>query len=166
MSLIPGIEPYVLHLVRDPRAVAYSWQREKYDPTYGQMPTFGAISSSTSWVARNLLAQLVVKRRADRATVIRYEDFVADPKGTLEAIMRLVGESPDVLPLQDDRTLILGPNHNVLGNPNRFSTGPVKVRSDDEWKSRLSRRDAAIVTALTWPLLGRYDYSLRFSRAG
>jgi hypothetical protein len=48
-----------------------------------------------------------------------------------------------------------------MGNPSRFVTGPVEIRSDDEWESNLKRRDSAVVTALTLPLLRFYGYPLR-----
>jgi hypothetical protein len=51
-------------------------------------------------------------------------------------------------------------SHGILGNPVRFDKTPRAIRIDDEWRRRLSRRDSTLTTALTWPLLVRYGYSL------
>jgi len=161
LGLVPGIQAYAVHLIRDPRAVAFSWQRKKYYPAYDEpMPTFGPASSSASWVARNMVAGIARRRLRDRALKLRYEDFVEQPRATFEGIVNLVGESPTVLPFQDERTLLLDVSHTVMGNPSRFRTGPVEVRSDDEWKGGLSWGDKAAVTMLTLPLLKAYRYPL------
>jgi hypothetical protein len=54
--------------------------------------------------------------------------------------------------------------HSVSGNPNRFGTGEVELRADEEWRRAMRGRDRGMVTALTWPLLLRYRYPLRSSR--
>ncbi|MGH3921424.1 MAG: hypothetical protein ACRDTT_00840, partial [Pseudonocardiaceae bacterium] len=48
----------------------------------------------------------------------------------------------------------------VEGNSNRFRIGLVNVVPDDEWRSRMPRRDQACVTAATMPLLLRYGYPI------
>jgi hypothetical protein len=165
LNLVPGIQPYIVHLIRDPRAVAFSWQRRKSSHAFGKpMPTFGATSSSASWMARNLVAEVARRRLKDHALKIRYEDFVEEPRATLESIVKLLGEEPQTLPLRGDRTLLLSTSHTVLGNPSRFVTGPVQVRNDDEWMARLGTLDRAIVTTLTLPLLWFYRYPLMSKR--
>lgn len=160
LGLVPGIRAYVVHLVRDPRGVAFSWRRHKEDPDYGEMPQFGPVSSAGSWMARNWLADVVRARQGDRAMLVRYEDLMTRPRSTLTAILDHIDESHRALPLQGERTLLLGPNHNVLGNPNRFSTGSVELVADEEWRSKANWFDSGVVAALTWPLLRRYGYSL------
>jgi len=167
LGLVPGIQPFAVHLMRDPRAVAFSWQRKKFYPAYDEpMPNFGPASSSASWIARNLVAEVTRRRLRDRARLIRYEDFVAEPRAVFKSIVQLVGESPETLPFQDERTLLLDVSHTVMGNPSRFRTGPVEIRSDDEWQSELSRGGKAAVTLLTLPLLKAYRYPLRLPRTG
>lgn len=53
---------------------------------------------------------------------------------------------------------MLHPNHIVAGNPSRFTTGSVTLRVDDEWRSRLPRRDQLLVQLATGPLMMRYGY--------
>jgi hypothetical protein len=49
----------------------------------------------------------------------------------------------------------------VAGNPNRFKTGQVTIRLDDEWTRRMPRTRRLVVRALLWPFLLRYGYPLR-----
>jgi hypothetical protein len=55
----------------------------------------------------------------------------------------------------------LGTNHTLAGNPNRFRTGSVRIAEDDEWQSRLARRDRMVMTSATLPMLLRYGYPVR-----
>lgn len=162
LGLVPGVRPYALHLVRDPRAVAFSWRRRKYDPgEQEEFPTFGAVSSALSWRGRNRVADAVRARLGRRGRLLRYEDFTADPRGELGAILRWLGVPADRLPFLDDgRTLRLGPNHTVVGNPSRYERGEIVVRADETWRSEITWHDRLVVTALTWPLLRTYGYPL------
>ena len=163
---MPSIDPYWVHLVRDPRAVAFSWQRRKPDPDgQEEMPRWSVAETAVNWdavnVAADALGQVAGKRRLFR---VRYEDFVRAPRATVEAITAMLGRQSDALPFTDDRTVELAGNHTVSGNPNRFRTGPVTLRSDDEWVRAQSDKDRRITTGLTAPLLMRYGYPLRPSR--
>jgi hypothetical protein len=160
LGLIPGIRPYVVHLVRDPKAVAFSWQRSKrWSPSGEPMPKQRPLFSSLSWIARNLLAERVRSRLGASGVTLRYEDFVSNPDTVLRKLADFVGLKEARLPLRGERTLLLGPNHTLMGNPSRFTTGPVEIRPDDEWRDGLSRRDHVLITAATRPLLGRYGYA-------
>jgi hypothetical protein len=57
-----------------------------------------------------------------------------------------------------------GLGHSISGNPMRFERGPRVVRLDNEWEAGLPARAQRVVTALTLPLLHRYDYGTRVSR--
>jgi hypothetical protein len=167
LHLLPGVDPYFVQLVRDPRAVAYSWQRHKREPDWGreralEMPRYGPLYSTLGWVELNLAAE-AVRRRHDpaRSLLVRYEDFVAEPRATLARIAEMVGERPQSLPVSDDNVALLNRNHAVSGNPTRFKTGEVPLRYDSEWTSRLNRRARLVTTALARPLLRRYGYVIK-----
>ena len=158
---IPGVELYVVHLVRDPRAAAYSWLRKKLQPDrgeFGYMDQHTPFKSSLMWTAWNAAAGLLWRRSRGRYLLLRYEDFVAAPRESLSRILNMVGEEDAGLPLVDGEGFELGVNHTVAGNPNRFKTGTVKLRADDEWKERMRFRDRALVTLLTLPGLVRLGY--------
>jgi hypothetical protein len=158
------VDHYVLHVVRDPRAVAFSWQRRKALPVANGMTTMATMSpvaSARNWVKAcsgiELLRRYVPR---DRWMFTRYEDFVARPEATVDgvlAFLRVPGRGPFVSP----DTVQLGVNHTLAGNPNRFRTGPVRIAEDDEWKSRMTRRDRLVITAAALPMLVRYGYPIR-----
>jgi hypothetical protein len=96
--------------------------------------------------------------------LLRYEDFVENPRSSVEDIMRFLGEKMKELPFEDERSLSLEVPHTFSGNPDRFVNGPVTVKSDEGWKLDMSVAQQAMVTALTWPGLIRYRYPLRPQR--
>ena len=166
LSHLDEIDLYVLHLVRDPRGVAYSWARGRpagagahgprdYDP--------GSIRTSSRWISTNLLGDAVRRRLPpERSMLVRYEDFVSRPRTTVASIVRFVGHEGAALPFLSEQTADLEPNHCVSGNRSRFARGEVALRLDDEWKTRRSASQAS-VTALTAPWLHRYGYTVSTS---
>jgi len=95
--------------------------------------------------------------------LLRYEDFVAHPAETLGRVADLAGaeRGPGDLAFVRGEQMDLRPNHTVDGNPMRFSVGPVTLRPDEEWRTRMEPVDRRVVTALTLPLLRRYRYGAR-----
>ncbi|WP_166395376.1 sulfotransferase [Rubrobacter marinus] len=159
LNMVPGVDLYVVHLVRDPRAVAYSWQRrKKVDPKMdGLMVRYGPFRSSVIWSAWNVVTEAFWSRRSSRYLRIRYEDLVADPLKTLRRIPGLVGEDAK-LPDVEGRTVELKVTHTTSGNLSRFKTGTVELRPDEEWRASMKVSDKKLVGALTWPLRRRYGY--------
>ena len=157
LDAIPNIELYVLHLVRDPRAVAYSWLRKKhYDANGEYMLQFGPFFSTLVWSAWNAVIDLVWRRKG-RYMLVRYEDFIQSPQSTFNEIMKFCDETDVVPPFVSDHVVSLGPNHNVAGNPSRFKTGDIELKADNEWKTKMNWRHRAIVSVF-WPFLLRYGY--------
>ncbi len=164
LSQMPGIELHVVHLVRDPRAVAFSWKRSRRRPEIHweaqDMPRERIYTSAIRWSGQNALAELL-GRSAQTYSRVRYEDFVASPAATLVDIFapyEWIGDTPTAI---EDMAVALKPAHTVSGNPMRFKHGEVKLRIDSEWLSAMSTYDRRSVTAVTWPFLVRYGYPLR-----
>lgn len=156
-TLEPPVDPYVLHLVRDSRAVAWSWRRKKFNPGSGRdMDQYGLVRTSAEWVAINALTA-AHRRAGARYTRLRYEDFVADPAGAVGSVLDFVGEGDRRVPVDEHGRVELAPGHQVAGNPNRFTDGEVAIRADDEWRAQMPRRDRLAVTALTLPGLAGLD---------
>jgi hypothetical protein len=159
LGMISSIDLYIVHLVRDPRAVAYSWLRKKLDSDTGEyMPRYTAVQSALVWSAWNLAVEAFWKRQPERYMMLRYEDFVGRPQESVERIRELVREEGLSLPFVAEREVRLGVNHTVGGNPNRFNTGTVELRPDEEWKAKMGRMDRRTVAMLTRPLRARYGY--------
>ncbi|MBA2441907.1 MAG: sulfotransferase [Rubrobacter sp.] len=161
LGMAPGIDLRVLHLVRDPRAAAYSWLKRKRQPDSEEieyMHRMSAPKSAALWDAWNAAAEVLWRREPGRYLRLRYEDFVRSPRESFQRILRLLGEEGAEVPMEGERGVKLGVSHTVSGNPNRFDTGTVELRPDREWTERMEPRDRLAVTALTFPLLRRYGY--------
>ena len=160
----PRLDVYFLHLVRDPRAVAHSWQRTR--PQLGletgeEMERRGPAVASTYFDVSNLASEAIWSRRADRYLRLRYEDFVERPGEALEQIEDFVHEPLPARHRLRGRRIDLLPTHSAWGNPNRFGHGTVELRPDTEWAARMPARERAAVTAMTLPFLSHYGYSWR-----
>lgn len=153
LGRMPGVRPAIVHMVRDPRGVAASWAKPK-----GYMPARGPADSTLHWIGFNLAAEAVNARYRDRSLTLRYEDFMAEPQASVERVLRLGGGGAN--PVAGD-TVTLGSNHTVTGNPDRFATGTVRLRRDDRWRTRLPRRDAALVAAIGGAMMLSYGYMNR-----
>jgi hypothetical protein len=150
-----------VHLVRDARAVAYSWKRLKPTPDRldrSHLRQLKPVNAAIRWVTSNLGAELLCRRAPDRYLRLRYEDFVTYPRESVDRIFRMVTRRPPDLPWIGERVLELRATHSVAGNPDRLGTGPVELRLDARWASVMRPEDRRLVTALTWPLLLRYGY--------
>jgi hypothetical protein len=158
LLLMPGVDPFFVHLVRDPRGVAHSWARR---PGAGR----GPVATARDWMAFNVLDE-AIRRRAGtgRSIRVRYEDLVADPARWLRTMAGLAGHAPSALPVRSDGMAVLGVNHGVMGNPSRFAIGDVPLREDEAWKRDQATGDRVTVTALTLPLLLRYGYPVGTQR--
>jgi Sulfotransferase domain len=163
---LEGVEHYVLHVVRDPGAVAFSWGRGDKTVRLAEgtraMGTRGLLSSLSRWT-ENTLGSAVLRPYvpSERWMFLRYEDFARDPRGAVEKILTFLGEAPAGGPFVTDDTVELHVNHTVAGNPNRFKVGRVTIRLDDEWTRRMPPANRLAVRALMWPFLLRYRYPVR-----
>jgi hypothetical protein len=149
------LDLHVLHLVRDSRAVAWSWQRRKFNPGNGaDMNRYSLPRTSAEWVAINALTRLHRPTGA-RYRTLRYADFAADPAAAVDRVLTFLGEPDRPNPVRD-RTVHLGTDHTAAGNPNRFRQGDVEIAPDEEWRQAMPPASRLLVTALTAPSLRRY----------
>lgn len=157
---LPGVEVHLIHVVRDPRATAFSWRRAKATRDVADsatMPRLSIVRSSLIWVLWNLM--VVRWWPSDRRLTVRYEDFVDEPARELARIAEALGTSvPDGL--VTDAALHLAPTHSVAGNPDRLDAGMVRLRRDDEWRSAMPTLQRWTCTALCLPGLRRFGYRL------
>jgi hypothetical protein len=163
LGSVPSVDLYVVHLVRDSRAVAYSWwRRSKFQLDSTGNPVYlkqrNPVESSLVSDIWNVAIETLWQHIPGRYLRLRYEDFIDKPQDAIGRILSLVDEKPTFLPFIDERKIELRTNHTVSGNPNRFQTGTVELSPDDEWKKRMTRSERVIVSLLTWPLLLRYGY--------
>ncbi|WP_114424443.1 sulfotransferase [Nocardioides houyundeii] len=160
LSHLEDLDLRVLHIVRDARGVAHSWAKVVARPEADgePMPRFSPARSTALWMSGNLTVQGLAWRGVP-VTRLRYEDLVASPAEAVAGAWDALGlPGRPELPMVDDHSIELHPSHSVAGNPMRFRTGITELRADDAWRTRMSRSDRAVVTAIAWPLLKRFGY--------
>lgn len=148
----PLLDVRPVHLVRDPRAVAYSWQREVASqavPGYdGEMERFHAGKAAAMWLHSTVSVGTAFRKQGVDVLDVRYEDFVTRPAAVLEKVATFAGIAPET-GFVSDGTLDLRTSHAVAGNPNRMRSGPISLRADTAWRSELTTRDRLVVSTLT-----------------
>lgn len=155
-----GMQLLVLHLLRDPRATAYSWQRHKQNPGSGtEMDRWPAWQTAVEWNVIN--AGVAALRHLGVPYLrLRYEDFMAEPAESLDRIFAFIGMNAAGA-VDDARTVHLSSSHTAAGNPDRFRSGDTVLRMDAEWQRAMSARDRLTVTGLCAVSLARSGYPLR-----
>jgi hypothetical protein len=167
LSSCANIQLYVIHLVRDARAVTYSYQRKKIRKELPNSSEYMSIHNPykvfSMWTFRNLLIEQV-KRINPNYIRVTYENLVNNPINTLATIDSFVNDTPTQISRQSISTLfqgsniILRENHTLNGNPMRFDNNKITIKSDDEWKDKLTNKDKNLITNLNFFLLSRYGY--------
>lgn len=168
LSRVHTIDLRIVHLIRDSRATAYSWQRKKVQPDiYWQqayMERIGPTRVVADWDIVHSLFELL-KLTGARVHALRYEDLVQEPQQMLFEVQKYldIATSTDgfIDATADEKIMRFGVNHTAAGNPNRFMQGEVSLHYDAEWQTHMMRRDWLQVTALSWPLLSRYGYKIK-----
>jgi hypothetical protein len=161
----PRLDLRIIHMIRDSRAVAYSWSKvvDRPEASGSQMSTYPAASAALRWNLQNGALQLLACLGTPTLRV-RYEDFIRSPAATLSRIAAFAG-----LPGGPEFGFLghgaggqwqaeLSATHTASGNPMRFTTGQVPIRRDDRWQTAMVAAQRRTVTTLTFPLLMRYGY--------
>lgn len=161
LGLCDFVELYIVHLVRDPRGCAYSWQVRKQHPDQAIEPRAspGSVKSAVHWNFANAATRSVFRNVDKHYLMVRYEDFVARPSEVVVGILDFVREHVSELPFRSQHSVLLKPLHGVSGNPARFHTGTVELKLDEKWKTAMGKKHKLIVSVLTAPTLFVYGYS-------
>jgi hypothetical protein len=155
----------VLHLIRDSRAVAYSWSKQVRRPdgdSESYMTRYSPAVAAGQWNTQNAAFHLLA-RLGCRTMRLKYEDFVASPQ---DALRRVAGfadlPEPASYPFMGTDGVShwaqLNTIHSVSGNPMRFTTGQVPIRPDNRWRTSMPKAQQRTVTTLTFPMLAGYGY--------
>jgi hypothetical protein len=175
---VSGLDVRAVHLVRDSRGVAYSWEKKRVGrPEYAHHPTLSrtfmdrrpAARAALEWDAKNALFHYLGRAGVPRL-LMRYESLLEDPVAELQRIFALADTRTEQLAehegasprSQEYKSL---PHHTLGGNRIRFERGVVPLRPDYEWRTGMALRQRLMVTLLTLPFLVIYGYLGRASRA-
>ena len=160
LSRVPGIELNMVHLVRDARGVAWSMCRplkpeDAAGAEGGARPT---ARTSLAWTLNNLVSEAFCRRvTSEHAVRVRYEDVVDNVGTVLQRIGKVVGlDYADVI-RQIDTGEAFESGHVVAGNRLRMK-GPIRLKMDTEWQSKMPDRQRRITSLICGPLLRRYGY--------
>lgn len=161
LNQIPSVELFVLHLVRDSRAVVYSSQRKKIRPEVTDKEVYllrhSSVKTSVFWAFNNWTAGRL-RSKNPRYLRLQYEQLVERPRQALEQIGDFVGESLNLEMFTGDHTVMVNQNHTVAGNPNRFKQGKIEITLDNEWRLKMPWLKRAAVSTLTGLQLLNYGY--------
>jgi hypothetical protein len=160
VSLASGLEVDVVHLVRDSRGVAFSYQKQI--ERQGAIPGAFRVrlhpgKAGLKWIWVNSAFHLLA--RADIPTMrMGYEALVSSPADRLHELgefLKVPIRSEELAFIQGSN-VDLPPDHLVAGNRMRLRAGQLTLRVDDEWRRKLADSHRRLVSAITWPLLAQY----------
>jgi Sulfotransferase family len=163
LARMPGLDLYVVHMVRDGRGVAWSLMKSyKKDVKAGlqrDITPKSPVRTGIRWSMVNLAAERLRKTvRPGRYLRVRYEDFVDDPVATLGQIGEMIGVDLDQVAkgIRDGEPI--KPHHQLAGNRLRMSSS-ITLEIDDSWKSQMPLPDQRMFNRLFGWLLKRYGYN-------
>ena len=174
LGMIPGMDLYVIHLVRDGRGVATSHRRSfeanlrarstrdheghpKWKTAVRRRVLY--LVSVVRWTVQNLASEWVCRQLGPERTMrLRYEDFVADPKSALGRIGSLIELDLTDVAEAASAGKPMRAGHNIGGNRTKKS-GVITLRPDArEWERALSPTEQRLSWMLMGWLMRRYGY--------
>jgi len=161
LSRVPSIDLRIVHLVRDPRAVAYSRGRHKQQLDTAEaraMTQTGPTRSAVDWAIWNTTVRHLFADRPDRYLLLRYEDLVTHAEESVRRILDMAGEGDAATPHLQGNSVELSANHTVSGNPGRFRTGTIQLELDEAWQRDMPERHRRIVELITKPVRASFGY--------
>jgi hypothetical protein len=164
LSLIPSIDLYIVHLIRDPRGVSYSRQQLKFASPRAKKPWTPQIpysKSALSWVKRNIFIEMKLAR-SGKYLRVHYEDLIENPSAVVKEIADLLNlklENIDFIKENSENKVFLGESHLIGGNLDALKKGPEEIvlKRDERWKHHMKWLDIMLVTFITWPLILKYS---------
>lgn len=167
-----GGDLYLLHLVRDPRAVCWSTVRlvkrrrtkrwrakprgESWSARQLARPLPRYLRTAFGWWIANASCEVFGWLYPDQYMRINYERFACAPQPVLQALFKKISPATDFqlaeIGIDDNRHQLYG--NRMRRHRLRFSD----VRPDTGWQSEMPRVYRRLVSALTWPLRVKYGY--------
>lgn len=165
LSMVEGVELYLVHMVRDCRGVAWSskkqFQKDEKAGISKDDQGKKVARSAIIWNVANVVSAWLRRYLpADRSIRLRYEDFASRPEVELGRIGELVGIDLGPLAAAVTSGKPMGLGHTIAGNRIRMS-GSVRLKPDIEWTEKLTLREQAACWAASGWLMAPYGYRWR-----
>jgi hypothetical protein len=170
MSRMRGIDAHVVHLVRDPRGVAYSktkWVHRQGARSDEFRVRRAPPKTAEKWTWMNLSFD-ALPFTGEPVTRVTYEELVRSPQRALTRVLTGVGRPPsdEDLAFVHGNEVDLAVDHFAAGSRMRLQAGPIPLVLDEVWRRELPTPQRRLVTALSLPLLRRYGYPIRTGSEG
>jgi hypothetical protein len=163
LRLMPDIDLRVVQVVRDPRGVAFSFDKlvplEPGVALKEQMPRSKPRKVGRRWVTVNASVAALARFGVPLVRV-RYEDLVQDPRVELERILVMEGIDPagqDFSFLTPDG-VVVPRTHAIASGRIRLQQGVVPLVADNAWRATMPARSRRLVSAITALTRRRYGY--------
>lgn len=160
VATVPGLRFRMLHLTRDPRAVAHSWtRRNRRRPEVTDRVAYITVRQPAVSAVRWQVRHREIARLAERAGALHvsYESLVRDPDALFARLVPPAMAAAAMTRLAEAR-IATPVNHSVTGNPARYASEGLVLRPDEEWRRAMSPLQQLLVLLLTWPLRRRFGY--------
>lgn len=153
MQTSRDIDFRVLHLVRDPCAVAFARSRTK--PTLGpagqvaQMQRFSAVITSLRWLRRR--QEVASLARGGLFTTLSYEAFCDAPSHAMRTLRDTLSLPFDVADIErlGRGEFTRTPGIAFSGNPNRLASTLTRISTDDRWRAHMPWYNKVLVRAVS-----------------
>ncbi len=154
---LPGVELYLIYLVRDPRDVVASNTRELSEHEVAELRWRRLKTNAELWLTQLLSIRTFLSQPKERRIFVRHEEFLADPAGVTRRILAMLGSDAE---LPDLGALTVGAP--LQGNP-LIRSDTVAVRPAN---GRVHRDDFAtrLLQSVWEPALARLSPSAAGAR--
>jgi hypothetical protein len=147
---VRSLNVFVVHLIRDGRAIAYS----------NLLKGRNLYKWAHRWSRQNIAILREKDRTGDQWITVRYEDLVARPVEEMKAIMKFAGEEFEPGQMMFSSFV----HHNLAGNRMRHF-GSSEIRPDTNYLRALTPQQWLITTAIAYPGLVACGYPLSRKQA-
>jgi len=162
LSIVPGIDIHIIHLIRDGRGVSWSLRKPYSKNTQfgiqNDIPARPIWRTAIFWIISNLLSTWT-RTQVDpsKSIRLRYEDFMTEPKMELNKIGNFIGLDFESIgkAAENGEEFVVG--HTIAGNRLRMS-GKIRLTLDEEWKHKLPKKDKLLFWIIAGWLMNVYQY--------
>ncbi len=162
LSMVPGLDVRLLHLVRDARGVAYSsgkaFRKNIAGGVQQDLSSTPVWRTAVNWLLYNVESEVVCRMlRPGMSIRLRYEDLVSDPATAMERIGGLLNVDTASLTRRLNAGDDFGFGHAVAGNRVRM-VGRIRLRHDRQWVTALAAGQKRTVQLVAGLMMRRYGY--------